>query len=347
MAGAGISTAAGIPDFRSPTTGLYANLARLNLPYPEAVFDISFFRKTPEPFYALAHELYPGSPPSFWPTLAHCFIRLLHDKGLLLKVFTQNIDCLERAVGIPNDSIVEAHGSFASQRCIECKTPFPDEEMRTHITAKEVPYCPVPECNGLVKPDIVFFGEGLPKTFFDNLRLPAEADLGIVMGTSLTVFPFAALPEIISLGTPRVLINMERVGDFGSHPDDIMLLGDIEAGVIKLAEAIGWRSELETLWKEMNPGKTLSKTLSEKEEEEEEEEVVVERSRDEAFQDDLEKLTKDVEESLAISAAHADGVRSQLLERDGQGGGLGHVFPHIPPEWKPRASSTSSPSASL
>src|SRR6201996_4554824 len=81
MTGAGISTSAGIPDFRSPETGLYANLARLNLPFSEAVFDISYFRMHPEPFYALAHELYPGN---FRPTITHSFIALLHDKGMLL-----------------------------------------------------------------------------------------------------------------------------------------------------------------------------------------------------------------------------------------------------------------------
>jgi NAD-dependent histone deacetylase SIR2 len=109
--GAGISTSAGIPDFRSPETGLYANLARLNLPHAEAVFDISYFRDKPEPFYSLARELYPGK---FRPTITHSFISLLHKKGLLLKLFTQNIDCLEREAGVPGDLIIEAHGSFAT-----------------------------------------------------------------------------------------------------------------------------------------------------------------------------------------------------------------------------------------
>lgn len=109
MTGAGISTSAGIPDFRSPDTGLYANLARLDLPHPEAVFDISFFRQNPKPFYVLAKELYPGK---FHPTVAHAFIALLEEKHMLLKLFTQNIDCLERRAGVPDDKIVEAHGGY-------------------------------------------------------------------------------------------------------------------------------------------------------------------------------------------------------------------------------------------
>ncbi|CAE7201223.1 unnamed protein product, partial [Rhizoctonia solani] len=100
MVGAGISTSAGIPDFRSPKTGLYANLARLKLPYPEAVFDIHFFRDNPLPFYTLAHELYPGK---FRPTITHSFIKLLSDKGMLHMCFTQNIDTLERLAGVPAD----------------------------------------------------------------------------------------------------------------------------------------------------------------------------------------------------------------------------------------------------
>src|SRR6195952_2952722 len=122
MTGAGISTSAGIPDFRSPDTGLYANLARLDLPFAEAVFDISYFRQNPDPFYMLAKELYPGQ---FLPTIAHAFIALLEDKYMLPVLFTQNIDCLERRAGVPAEKIVEAHGCFATQRCIECKTESP------------------------------------------------------------------------------------------------------------------------------------------------------------------------------------------------------------------------------
>ena len=115
LTGAGVSTAAGIPDFRSPGTGLYDNLQKYNLPHPTAVFDISYFAENPQPFYTLAKELYPGK---FNPTLSHYFIKLLNDKGLLLRNFTQNIDTLERAAQIPAEKLVEAHGSFAANHCL-------------------------------------------------------------------------------------------------------------------------------------------------------------------------------------------------------------------------------------
>jgi NAD-dependent SIR2 family protein deacetylase len=115
LCGAGISTSTGIPDFRSPTTGLYANLARYNLPSPEAVFDLRFFARNPSPFFELSRELLPRA--SFAPTPAHHFLRLLEARGALRRCYTQNIDCLERAAGVPPERLVEAHGSFASSRC--------------------------------------------------------------------------------------------------------------------------------------------------------------------------------------------------------------------------------------
>lgn len=78
--------AAGIPDFRSPGSGLYDNLQKYNLPYPQAIFELNFFRENPKPFFVLAKELYPGT---FKPTPGHYFIRLLQDKGLLLRHYTQ------------------------------------------------------------------------------------------------------------------------------------------------------------------------------------------------------------------------------------------------------------------
>lgn len=300
MTGAGISTSAGIPDFRSPETGLYANLARLNLPYAEAVFDIGYFRENPEPFYTLAHELYPGK---YRPTIAHAFIRLLHDMGRLMKHFTQNIDCLDREAGVPGDKIVEAHGSFARQSCIECKKAYPEDLIKQHIEAKTIPRCE--SCDGLVKPEIVFFGEQLPADFFEHRLLPSQSDLVIVMGTSLTVQPFASLPSMTKEQTPRVLINKEQVGGLGSQADDVLLLGECDAGVRQLAKACGWLEELEELWKSLAPGAAAAMASEKKE--------VAKKDKDDALSDEISKLTKEVDDTLNLSKWHEDRVRSENL----------------------------------
>ncbi|XP_063253922.1 NAD-dependent protein deacetylase sirtuin-3, mitochondrial isoform X2 [Prinia subflava] len=127
MAGAGISTPSGIPDFRSPGSGLYSNLEQYNIPYPEAIFELGYFFVNPKPFFTLAKELYPGN---YRPNSAHYFLRLLHDKGLLLRLYTQNIDGLERVAGIPPDRLVEAHGTFATATCTVCQRNFPGEDFR-------------------------------------------------------------------------------------------------------------------------------------------------------------------------------------------------------------------------
>ncbi|XP_074129192.1 NAD-dependent protein deacetylase sirtuin-3, mitochondrial isoform X2 [Sminthopsis crassicaudata] len=244
MVGAGISTPSGIPDFRSPGSGLYSNLEQYDLPYPEAIFELDYFFHNPKPFFALAKELYPGN---YRPNLAHYFLRLLHDKGLLLRLYTQNIDGLERAAGIPAAKLVEAHGTFASATCTICRQSFPGEEFRVDVMADRVPRCPV--CTGVIKPDIIFFGEQLPQRFFLHMVDFPMADLLIIIGTSLEVEPFASLSEASRRSVPRVLINRELVGPFAWRPrhNDVAQLGDIIGGVERLVKALGWTKEIQDL----------------------------------------------------------------------------------------------------
>lgn len=251
MVGAGISTGAGIPDFRSPKTGLYHNLQSLDLPYAEAVFDISFFKSNPKPFYTLAKELYPGQ---YVPTKFHYFMRLLQDKGLLHRVYTQNIDTLERVAGVDAEYIVEAHGSFAENHCIKCHKEYPGEDFKKDVFEKKTPRCV--KCKGLVKPDIVFFGEGLPERFFttweEDLELLEDAEdgefLAITAGTSLTVYPFASLPSEVPDSQKRVLINKEIVGSFKQNRvNDISFLQDSDELVQSLCELLGWEKDLDKL----------------------------------------------------------------------------------------------------
>ncbi|GMG56239.1 unnamed protein product [Ambrosiozyma monospora] len=293
--GAGISTNCGIPDFRSPKTGLYANLQRLNLPYPEAVFDIEYFKKSPKAFYTLADELFPGK---FLPSIFHYFIKLCQDKGKLRRCYSQNIDTLERIAGVEDDKIVEAHGSFANSHCITCKA-----EMETKVLRKlmktGIPKCPV--CKGYVKPDIVFFGEGLPSKFFDlwDEDCDTEKNLAIVAGTSLAVFPFANLPHEINKNCKRVLINREKCGTFLDSPrkTDIILLEDCDKIAEKLVDLLGWKTELDALIakgkKKMETEKKLveeSESESESEEEEADKHKGVEKA---------EKLSKEVAAKVA------------------------------------------------
>ncbi|KAJ3235008.1 NAD-dependent protein deacetylase sirtuin-2 [Chytriomyces hyalinus] len=264
LTGAGFSTSAGIPDFRSPETGLYSNLAKYNLPAPEAVFDIDYFWENPNPFFLLAKELYPGN---FKPTVGHYFVKQLSDKGILLRNFTQNIDTLERVAGIDEKYLVEAHGSFGSASCVghyetleqlsssdpkrsmkelipSCGRKFTQQWVKEKVFANTIPRCP--DCAGLVKPDITFFGEKLPKRFMDRrVEDLTDADALIVIGTSLKVAPFAFLPDDVRPNVPRLLINNELVGDFDADSGrDAVFLGSCDDGCLLLAELLGFKEEL-------------------------------------------------------------------------------------------------------
>ncbi|XP_058382014.1 NAD-dependent protein deacetylase sirtuin-3, mitochondrial [Diceros bicornis minor] len=244
MVGAGISTPSGIRDFRSPGSGLYSNLQQYNVPYPEAIFELGFFFHNPRPFFALAKELYPGN---YRPNVIHYFLRLLHEKGLLLRLYTQNIDGLERASGIPASKLIEAHGSFASATCTVCQTPSPGEDFWADVLVDRVPRCPV--CTGIVKPDIVFFGEPLPQRFLLHVVDFPMADLLLILGTSLEVEPFASLCEAVRSSVPRLLINRDLVGPLAWRPRsrDVVQLGDVVHGVERLVELLGWTEEMQDL----------------------------------------------------------------------------------------------------
>ena len=272
---------------------------------------------------------------------------------MLLKCFTQNIDCLEREAGVPDDKIVEAHGSFARQSCIDCKAPYPEDEIRKHIDESRIPKCH--ECSGLVKPEIVFFGEALPSSFHDNIDLPADADLAIVMGTSLTVQPFAGLPVTCKEVTPRLLINMERVGGLGSRSDDVLLLGECDRGVRQLCRALGWEEELDELWSQTDPDYIHSESKASQTKLAREEKQKS-KSKDEKLHDEVEKLTREIDDTLDFSRSHESKLRAEHLQEDmkrevvgtdshghidpgemrydsdhtrSAASSLGHVFPHL------------------
>lgn len=250
-----LDTAAGIPDFRSPGTGLYNNLRKYKLPYPTAIFDIDYFVHQPKPFFALAKELYPGQ---FLPTPCHYFIRLLHDKGQLHRHYTQNIDTLDRIAGIPDAQLVEAHGTFHTNHCVKCRHEYTQTWMKAQIFGDRLPKCE--RCAALVKPDIVFFGENLPERFYElpERDLGTECDLLIVMGTSLEVHPFAGLVDMVGDRCVRLLINREAVGVGGRRGEgfqfglegnrrDVLWEGDCDEGIWWLADQLGWKAELEEL----------------------------------------------------------------------------------------------------
>lgn len=213
---------------------------------------------------------------------------------------------------MPDEKIVEAHGSFARQSCIDCHSPYPEDKMYAHVRRGEVPRCEAPQCGGLVKPEIVFFKEPLPDTFTRNRAVPAMADLCIVMGTSLSVMPFSILPNFCVENTPRLLINKEKVPGLGSRADDVLLIDDCDEGVRRLARELGWLEELEALWAETHDktqedGKKASTMEKEKN---------VEKTKDQILQDEVDKLTKEVEATLKVSSDHESRTKDQLARME-------------------------------
>ncbi|XP_071439884.1 NAD-dependent protein deacetylase sirtuin-1 [Hetaerina americana] len=261
LTGAGVSVSCGIPDFRS-RDGIYSRLAIdfPDLPDPQAMFDITYFKQDPRPFFKFAREIYPGQ---FKPSPCHRFIKALERHKKLLRNYTQNIDTLEKVAGIQN--VIECHGSFATASCTRCKFKVTANEIRKDVFSQRIPMCP--KCSqsstgssfnandkrgewyrdlaaqGVMKPDIVFFGEGLPESFHHAMAKDKEqCDLLIVIGSSLKVRPVALIPSSIPSNVPQILINREQLHHLNF---DVELLGDSDIIINQLCHMLGegWKEE--------------------------------------------------------------------------------------------------------
>jgi len=194
--GAGVSTASGIPDFRS-ASGLYAG--EEDGLSPEMILSRTFFYLQPEKFFDFyrKHMLYPDAKPN----AAHRYLYELERQDKLRGIVTQNIDGLHRQAG--NIRVYELHGNVHENHCMECNASFPAEAV---LQAEGIPRC---ECGGVIKPDVVLYGEPLEKYVCIGARREiANADTLIVAGTSLAVEPAASFTEDFR-GRHLIVINRE------------------------------------------------------------------------------------------------------------------------------------------
>ena len=194
--GAGVSTESGIPDFRS-VDGLY----RQKFEYPpEMIISHSFYEKKPEYFFRFYREKM--LPLGFEPNITHKVLARWEQEGKLSAVVTQNIDGLHQKAG--SQKVYELHGSVLRNYCTRCHKFHSAEFVKN---APDIPRC---DCGGIVKPDVVLYEEGLDQdTIEGSVAAIAAADLLIVAGTSLTVYPAAGLINYYR-GNRLVLINRDE-----------------------------------------------------------------------------------------------------------------------------------------
>ena len=196
LTGAGISVPSGIPDFRTPETGLWANVD------PIEVAHIDVFERDPERFWSYYRPRF-HSLGDKEPNGAHRALAELERRGLLAGVITQNIDRLHRAAGSRN--VVEMHGTIESSSCRSCGASYGIEQLDALFDADGVAVCAA--CQGAVKPDVVLFGEMLPEAAMRQAQeLAARAELMLCIGSSLVVHPVAALPGVTLASGGRVAI---------------------------------------------------------------------------------------------------------------------------------------------
>jgi NAD-dependent deacetylase len=197
LTGAGISVPSGIPDFRSPGTGLWENVD------PMEVAHIEVFRRDPERFWQFYGQRFAALRDKR-PNGAHHALVELERRGVVDAVVTQNIDGLHRVAGTRD--LIEVHGSIGTSSCLECGARYELEQVRARLggAAHAVPRC---DCGAPLKPDVVLFGELLPEAALARASaLAAGADVLLCVGSSLEVYPVAQLPQITLAGGGAVAL---------------------------------------------------------------------------------------------------------------------------------------------
>lgn len=217
LTGAGISTPSGIPDFRSPKSGVWDKVD------PTEVATIHAFRRRPQAFYDWIHPLAKTIADAD-PNPAHFALARLEAAGPLRAIVTQNIDQLHTRAG--SEVVYEVHGHMRTATCLQCFGEFQaDVALADFLATGSMPMCP--ECSGVLKPDVILFGEMLPvQVLTAAQRAVRECDLLIVAGSSLAVAPAGDLPLLAKQNGAQVVI----VNKSSTHLDpyaDITIRGDV------------------------------------------------------------------------------------------------------------------------
>ena len=224
LTGAGVSVPSGIPDFRSPGTGLWANVD------PMAVAHISVFRRDPETFWSFYGQRF-ATLGDKEPNGAHRALAALEERGLLQAVVTQNIDGLHTAGG--THDLIEVHGTIATASCLEDHERYELAEVRERLEAASdgIPRC---DAGHPLKPDVVLFGELLPEAAIERaFALAASARLLLCVGSSLEVHPVAGLADI-TLGAGGAVAIVTA----GPTPYDDRAIVKLDGDVVDELEAV-------------------------------------------------------------------------------------------------------------